>query len=260
MFNKTLYFHLIKSNLKLFTLIIFVLCLLIIIIMSVFDPQTMKTIAEASEGAPIKPLGDISSLIAFVSNQYFGMMSLILVMIYSIIVGNKLIADKVDKGSMTYDLSTPTTRTEITVTSAVYLISSLAVMFGLIFGIGCLVAEMIQPGELPIGTFFTLTFGAFLLHLAVSSITFLSSCFFNRTSMSLALGAGIPVFFFAANLLSGMSESLDILKYVTLITLFDSDNIIQGNAYAGDFIVLALIGCILYGIGIVAFNRKDLPL
>jgi ABC-2 type transport system permease protein len=260
MFNKTLYFQLTKSNFKLFAIITFVLCLLITIIMSVFDPETMKTIAKASEDAPIQPLGDISTLISFVSNQYFGMISLILVMIYSIIVGNKLVADKVDKGSMAYDLSTPTTRTEITVTSAIYLISSLVVMFGLIFGIGYAVAEIVQPGELPIGTFFTLTFGAFLLHIAVSSIAFLSSCFFNRSSTSLAFGAGIPVFFFAANLLSGMSESLHFLKYVTLITLFNPDKIILGVTYVGNFIVLAVIGSMLYFLGIVAFKRKDLPL
>jgi len=252
--------HFVKTNLKTYLIITGCLCVLIAIIMGVFDPSTMKEIAKSSQDEPVNPLGDITTLIAFVSNQYFGNFALIFAMIYSIIIGNKLVADQVDKGSMAYHLSTPITRTEYTATSAIYFVSSLALMFGFMFTVGWGVAEMVQPGELPIGIFFTLTVASLLLHFAISGITFLASCLFSRASRSLAMGAGLTVFFFAANLLSGMSDSLKFLKNMTIISLFDSNAIIHGESYAIKLIILAGIGIILYVMGITAFKRKDLPL
>ncbi|MGD7043067.1 ABC transporter permease subunit [Jeotgalibacillus proteolyticus] len=260
MFSKPLFIHFIKSNAKVFSIIAGALMLLIGIIMSVFTPDTMKEIAQTSMDAPINPLGDISTLIAFTANQYFGNFALIFAMIYSIIIGNKLIAAQVDKGSMAYHLSMPITRTQYTVTSLIYFVSSLLALFILIFVAGVGVAELVQPGELPIDTFFMLTAGSFLLHLAISGITFLSSCLFNRSSYSLALGAGLTVFFFAANMLSGMSDSLDILKNATIITLFDSEAIIQGGEYGAQLFILGGLAIVLYLVGLVVFKRKDLPL
>lgn len=260
MFDKSLFIHLIKTNLKIFIIIAGALSLLIGIVMSIFTPETMDEITKASMDTPINPLGDISTLIAFVANQYFGNFALIFAMIYSIIIGNKLIADQVDKGSMAYHLSTPITRTQYTFTSAIYFVSSLLVMFGLVFVVGYGVAELVQPGELPVKEFFILTVGSLLLHLAVSGITFFASCLFNRSSNSLALGAGLTVFFYAANLLSGMSDSLEFLKSATIITLFDTNAIIQNESYGGQFVFLAMLTFVLYFIGIIVFKRKDLPL
>lgn len=260
MFDKSLFIHLIKTNLKIFIIIAGALSLLIGIVMSIFTPETMDEITKASMDTPINPLGDISTLIAFVANQYFGNFALIFAMIYSIIIGNKLIADQVDKGSMAYHLSTPITRTQYTFTSAIYFVSSLLVMFGLVFVVGYGVAELVQPGELPVKEFFILTVGSLLLHLAISGITFFASCLFNRSSNSLALGAGLTVFFYAANLLSGMSDSLEFLKSATIISLFDTNAIIQNESYEGQFVLLAMLTFVLYFIGIIVFKRKDLPL
>ncbi|MDZ5472357.1 ABC transporter permease subunit [Bacillus sp. 31A1R] len=260
MLNTSLFTHLVKSNLKIFSIVSGSLSLLIGIIMSVFTPETMDEIARASVDTPINPLGDITTLISFVANQFFGNFTLIFAIIYCVIIGNKLIANQVDKGSMAYYLSTPITRTQYTVTSIIYFVSSLVVMFGLIFCVGFGVAETIQPGELPVDKFFILTLGSFFLSLAFSGITFLASCLFNRSSRSLALGAGLSVFFFATNMLSGMNENLEALKNFTLITLYDSDAMIQGGNYGLELTVLVGLSIVLYLFGIFIFKRKDLPL
>ena len=155
MFSKPLLKQTIKSNFKMFAIITGVLCLLITIIMSVFDPKMINEITKANSGMAFNPLGDISSLIAFIANQFYGMMAIIFPMIYLIITGNKLIAGQVDKGSMAYNLSTPITRTQITSTSALYLTGSLGVMFGLIAVVGSTVAGIVQPNVLDYGTFLT---------------------------------------------------------------------------------------------------------
>ncbi|SFC43330.1 ABC transporter permease subunit [Bacillus sp. UNCCL81] len=260
MFKKSLFIRLVKLNLKVFSIIAGALSLLIVIVMSVFTPETMQNIAQTSMDAPVNPLGDITTLIAFVANQYFGNFVLIFAMIYSIIIGNKLIAEQVDKGSMAFHLSTPITRTQYTFTSIIFFVLSLVVMFGLIFVVGYGVAELVQPGELPVNKFFILTLGSLVLNLAISSITFFASCLFNRSSYSLALGAGLTVFFYATNMLSGMNDSLEFLRNVSIITLYDSTAIIQNGSYRGQLFILVGLSLLLYFMGVVVFKRKDLPL
>lgn len=260
MFSMPLLKQTIKSNFKLFSIITGVLLLLITIIMGVFVPSAIADIKNASAGSPISPLGDISSLIAFIANQFYGLMAIVFPMIYLIIVGNKLVAGQVDKGSMAYNLSTPTTRTQITSTGALYLAGSLVVMFGLIAVVGVSVAAIVQPNVLNYRSFLMLTLGCFLLQFALSGIAFFASCIFNNASKSLSFGAGIPLAFFAFKLVSGMSDKLKFLKYLSLNTLFDTKAIMEGEGYGVKLIILAAVGVVLYVAGIIAFKKKDLPL
>jgi ABC-2 type transport system permease protein len=130
----------------------------------------------------------------------------------------------------------------------------------LIAGVGVGVAAITQPGVLDNAAFLRLTLGEYLLQLAISGIVFCASCIFNRSSRSLSFGAGLPILFFATNLLAGMSKGLDFLKFFSLITLYDTDSIISGEGYAIKFIVLAVVAIVLFIIGIKVFKEKDLPL
>ncbi|MCI9176656.1 MAG: hypothetical protein HFH49_17370 [Lachnospiraceae bacterium] len=56
------------------------------------------------------------------SNSFYALMAIMFPMVYSIMAGSRLIAEKIDKGNMAGFLSTPTTRLKITISSAVYFI------------------------------------------------------------------------------------------------------------------------------------------
>jgi ABC-2 type transport system permease protein len=250
----------IKSNLKLFLVITGVACILLTIIMTVFTPSTMESIAASSGNLPFNPLGNISTLIDFLANQYFGMMALILPIIYVVVVGNRMIAGQVDRGSMAYNLSAPVTRNQITLTNILFLVSSLIVMFAIIVSVGISVSAFTQPGVLNNQAFLRLTLGDFALQFAFAGIVFCSSCIFNRSSRSLIFGAGLPILFFIADLLSGMSKDVEFFKYFSLITLFNTDSLIKGTDYLVSLIALFVLGTILFWVGIRVFKEKDLPL
>jgi ABC-2 type transport system permease protein len=200
------------------------------------------------------------SLNGMLATQFFQMLAVLFPMIYVIIVGNKLIADRVDRGDMAYILSTPTRRNQVTFTQALYLFGSLIVMFGLFAGAGLVAAAIFQPGVLVIKSFLVLDLGAFLLAFATSGITFASSCIYNLSKNSLALGAGLPLTFFVCNLLAMMGDNLKVFKYFTLQTLYDTNKILAGSGYARQLAILAIIGAGLYAIGMIVFREKDLPL
>lgn len=57
-----------------------------------------------------------------------------------------------------------------------------------------------------------------------------------------------------------LSDDLEFLKYFTLNTLFDTQSILSGSGYINEFIIMLVIALMLYVIGIVWFQKKDLPL
>lgn len=114
--------------------------------------------------------------------------------------------------------------------------------------------------EFSIHDYIMLKLGLFLLMFATSSTSFIFSCIFNLSKNYMALGGGIPVAFFLFSMMAQVSEDLEVLKYFTLNSLFDTHAILNGGDYMLGFIALAAIGIVLYGIGVYVFKEKDLPL
>ena len=108
--------------------------------------------------------------------------------------------------------------------------------------------------------YLTINLGWFLFLFAIGSISFAASCIFNLSKKSLALGAGLPVAFFVFKILAQTGDGLQMFKYISLNTLFDPNAILAGSGYAVQFVVLAVIGIVLYIVGLECFKRKDLPL
>lgn len=261
MFSIPYFKQTIKSNFKFLFAFTFVLSIFLIVMSYVFTPETINGLHSATEGKLISNVfAGNGTLVGFMANSFYALMAIIFPMVYSIMVGNRMIAEKIDKGSMAGFLSTPITRLQITVTSAVYFVLSLAVMWGIASIIGIVAANAFQPDALDVNTFLILNIGALLYHLVISGICFCSSCIFNSSKDSLTLGAGIPLFFFVINMFLKLSNDLDFLKYITLNTLFDTQGIISGSGYTVEFITMGIIAIVLYIVGIVWFEKKDLPL
>lgn len=261
MFSIPYFKQIVKSNAKFLFVFTVVLCVFLTAMSYLFTPETMEGLHMATEGTFVSNiLNGNGTLIGFMSNSFYALMAIIFPMVYSIMVGNRMIAEKIDKGSMVGFLSTLTTRLQITITSAIYFIFSLGVMWFIASCVGIISAEYFQPDALDIDTFIRLNLGVFLYHLVISGICFCSSCVFNTSKQSLTIGAGIPLAFFVINMFIKLSEDLDFLKYFTLNTLFDTQAIIENSGYKEDFIIMGVIAAILYIVGILCFNKKDLPL
>lgn len=169
-------------------------------------------------------------------------------------------AEKIDKGSMTGFLATPVSRTQIVGASTCYLVLSLAAMWATASVVGIVCADAFQPGALDRDTFLLLNLGAFLYHLAISAISFCASCVFNSSKASLIVGGGLPLLFFVISLLLKLSDDLEVLRYFTLNTLYDTQRIVDGSDYQMQLVALLVIAMVLYTCGLLIFRRKDLPL
>lgn len=221
----------------------------------------------------IEEVGEMDLFGLIIGSIFFKMAGLLLPIIYIIMVSNNLIAGQVDSGSMAYVLSTSTKRKQVVFTQALFLVSSLFAMFvcSTITSFICL--AVINTSEITISYYDLgmLNLGAFITLFAMSGISFLASCWFNRSKHSMSIGGGLNMFFLVASMLGLFGskvlpkivrlDSLNFFNYCSIISLFDEVSILNGTTtFIWKLSILVAIGIICYFVGSKKFERKDLPL
>lgn len=259
MLSKPIFRQTLKANFKLWLIFTVIMTVFHVVLIAVFDPSTLSSMSGMVKDTA-NLLGE-ATFLGMLAKTFYGIQGVLLPVVFIIMTANSLIASQVDRGSMAYLLSTPTKRSTVAWTQAVYLITSLVVMILIITLAGLAAISMFQ-GDIHVSKtdYLMLNLGLFLLMLATSGISFFFSCVFNLTKNALAWGAGLPMAFFLLNLMGDVDSSLEGLKYVSMNALFDTHAIINSGNYTLQFVVLAVIAIVLYVLGIRVFKRKDLPL
>ncbi len=226
--------------------------------------------AEVSDA--IREIGAMDLYGLIVGSIFFKMAGLLLPIIYLIMVSNNLIVGQVDSGSMAYILSTSTKRNQVTFTQGLFLVGSLAAMFlcTTITSIICFLIADVET-DLNIAKLIIINLGAFLVLFAMSGINFFTSCWFDRSKKSMAIGGGLSMFFLVATMLGLFGShvipsvirigALNYFNYVSIISLFDVVNVLDGGyMWIWKLVILLAIGLVGYVVGAVKFKKKDLPL
>lgn len=231
----------------------------------------LSTLPETVSDA-LEEIGKADLYTLIVGSIFYKLAGLLLPIIYMIMASNNLISGQVDSGSMAYVLSTSTKRSTIVFTQMVYLVGSLLAMFTLTTATSCVCLSIISEDvELTYSKLLLLNLGAFMVLFALSGLCFFTSCVFDRSKRSMALGGGLSIFALVAAMLGLFGspvipsvvrlESLNYFNYVTVISLFDVISIIEGSlAFVYKFVILGVLGIIGYLVGSVIFTKKDLPL
>lgn len=230
-----------------------------------YDPssaEALEAMLDLLPEAMIKMMGfdqiggDITH---YVSNYLYGFIMLLFPVIFSIMLGTKLVSKYVDQGSMTYLLTMPYTRRKIVITQAVFFALSLFVIIFFNVLVIIVMAESMFPGSLDIWKFIMLNLVTYAVHLALSGLTFLCSVLFSDSSKSLGVSGGILISFFILNMLSSISEQTEFLKYFTPFTLIDIEHILAsgGNGVLG-FIITMITAIAIFIVSIEIFHRKSI--
>ena len=231
-------------------------------------------LAELPEGvsSALKEVGEADLYTLIVGSIFYKLAGLLLPIIYMIMVSNNLISGQVDSGSMAYVLSTSTKRKDVVFTQGVFLVGSLFAMFSLTTATGCVCLAIVKNTvTLTYGNLVLLNVGAFLVLLALSGLCFFTSCRFDRSKRSMAIGGGLSIFALVAAMLGLFGSpvipsvvrltALNNFNYTTIITLFDVISIMEGTtAFIWKFAILFAVGLIGYIAGSIKFVKKDLPL
>ena len=220
----------------------------------------------------LEDIGQADLYTLIVGSIFYKLAGLLLPIIYMIMASNNLISGQVDSGSMAYVLSTSIKRKTVAFTQAVYLVGSLLAMFLLTTATGCVCLAIVGTDiGLTYGKLLLLNLGAFLVLFALSGLNFFTSCYFDRSKRSMAIGGGLSIFALVAAMLGLFGspvipkvvrlDSLNYFNYTTIISMFDVVSIMDGTAvFSWKFAILAVLGLIGLIAGSLKFTKKDLPL
>lgn len=213
---------------------------------------------------------DIAGLI--IGSMFYKMAGLLLPMVFVITTANGLLAGQVDSGSMAYVLSTPTKRRTVTFTQMAYLVVAVISMYAVltVTSIGTLAIVGADFG-IEITEMLLLNLGSCVTMLSIAGFCFMCSAIFNRSKHSMSLGGGLSIFFLVCTILGLFGSSampaairipaMDAFNYFSLISLFDTGAILSGGmSYIWKLAILAVVGIVCFVIGIIKFEKKDLPL
>ena len=220
----------------------------------------------------LEDIGQADLYTLIVGSIFYKLAGLLLPIIYMIMASNNLISGQVDSGSMAYVLSTSIKRKTVAFTQAVYLVGSLLAMFLLTTATGCVCLAIVGTDiGLTYGKLLLLNLGAFLVLFALSGLNFFTSCYFDRSKRSMAIGGGLSIFALVAAMLGLFGspvipkvvrlDSLNYFNYTTIISMFDVVSIMDGTTvFSWKFAILAVLGLIGLIAGSMKFTKKDLPL
>ncbi len=263
--NKALLKSTLKANYKVWIIMFGIMLMYSSIIISMYDPNSMEAWDSMLELLPVEILNAMNfnitepTFLGYIAGYYYGFIIIMFPMIYTIIMGQRMIVKYVDNGSMSFLLATPISRKKVATTQAFYLFISTCVLLIITALLIALFGSLMFPGDLEIIKFLLLNLNTIGLFVLISSITFATSAIFNDKSQAIGFGAGIPIFFFVIDMLAGVSDKLDFLKYFTIFSLFNTDLILELDPLIYfNIIILFISGLFIYWLGIKVFIKKDL--
>ncbi|MBS3986090.1 MAG: ABC transporter permease subunit [Selenomonadales bacterium] len=261
LFQKTL-----KQNWVLLLIFFGVLVMYMSSMLAMYDPANMEGLMlmieafpealSAAMGFDAIPL----DLTGYLASWLYGMLMIGFPLVYSIILGNRLVAAMVDSGSFAFLLSTPHSRRKLIITQGVYAVSSMLILFTAVFVVGMLSAQALFPGELDIAGFLRLNVTTMLVNTVVLMISFFFSCVFNESRLALAFGSGVPITFLLMKMLSESAPGLGFLARASIFGFYDPLKVAAGEPVLVTNVIYIGLVAALFAAGTAVFCRKRLPL
>ncbi|MDR0268420.1 ABC transporter permease subunit [Paenibacillus sp.] len=200
---------------------------------------------------------------SFISGEYYGLLFMLILSIFSIMTSTQLMARLVDQGSMAYLLSAPTTRVKVALTQAVVLLTGLLVIVAVttLAGYGGYAWFIGNLSDFDSKGFLQLNLGALLLFFAICGISFFISAVLNDEKRALGISGAIVFVFFSLNLVGKISDKLAWMKHISLFSLFNTADIVKGTVHWAPVVLILLgVGIAGFSAGIMMFRKRSLPL
>lgn len=264
--NTALFKKEIKSNWILLIIFLGVLSVYSVMITMMFDPKLGDSLKMMAESMPqvfaAFGMADVgTSLLEFITGYLYGILLTAFPGVYIIILANRLVAKYVDNGSMAYLLAVPEKRRKIVLTQCIYLVTTLIILVAYCMVLILAMAEILFPGELDIPGFLRVNTGLLGLLIFFGGACFCASCLFNESKNASAVSTAVVVYSLLVQMLSQVGEKFEALKYATPLTLFNVDGLAASTSEAWiTTAILYIAGIVFMTIGILCFEKRDLPL
>lgn len=257
-----------KSNLKLFLIVLGVLCGTFFLVY-IFYPfamneetiagleEMMKSLPEALLKAFNMDLASLSTTYGWIKTEGW-MFALLGVGIFSSMLGGSIVLKEENNKTIEYLATLPIKRSKILtnkiIASMIYIVS-LILGFTLFNVIGLALSK--EGSSIP--EFLLLCVGLFLVALPLYFINLFFSTLCKKNMKMIGISLGIVFVSYFVNLISGLSEDIEGLKYISLYTLADTTHIISENKISVLCIIISILISVIFAtVSYIRYNRKEL--
>lgn len=204
----------------------------------------------------------LGSPLAYVTSEFYGLLYLWILMIFTVIGVVRLLAEGPDRGSAGPWLASPVSRVQ-------WVLSQ-----GLVFMLGLFLTDLLitlstpiamaiwEPQQaIPLGTLLTLNGMGFLLFAALAGVVALCSAGFRDDQRALSVGATIIILEYVLSFVSGLAPRLAWMRDVSVFSLYRPVGIVAGREHFGwTGLLLLVMAGVLWGMAAWLFQRRDLQL
>lgn len=232
---------------------------------SIGQSPSLNSLLKTMPPALLKFVGyqtGISHVSDFLAGEFYGMIYVIILTIYTVMTATKLMAHLVENGSMAYLLATPVSRIKVAITQSVVLAVGICVI-GLFSTLGGIlgVRLLVPAGGLDTRFFVEMNVVGALLFLLIGAYSFLFSCIARDERQALSMSAVLTLIFYALHTGGTISDKFAWLNNLSVFTAFNASELIHGTApFATTVAALSVSSIVLFAIAILGFRKRQMSL
>lgn len=216
--------------------------------MKVFPPEILKTFNM--------DITSINSAYGWLKSEGF-MFVLIIVGIYSSLLGSSIVLKEENDKTIEYLASLPIKRNTIITNKIIVGIFYIILMI-LILGVFNYIALLLS-GDFNHQEYLLLSITPIFIELPLFAINLFISTFMHKTRKTIGISLGLVFIFYVLNILSELSTNVEFLKYLSIYTLADTRNVITNIEINPIIVIISLIITAIFIIGaFIKYNKKEL--
>ncbi|MGM7681827.1 ABC transporter permease subunit [Cytobacillus sp. Hm23] len=176
--------------------------------------------------------------------------------IYAVLLASSILVKEESEKTAEFLLSKPITRTEIVGQKLCAVLLSL-IVFNIALSLITYIGFTDEPIESK--TFFLITIAPFLLHLTFAAIAFFISSVMKKSRNIISISLGIVLISYFLDIISGISNKFDAIKYFTPFEYVDSASIMIDNTIKPLYLIIMLLIITVSFLGaFTVYRKKDI--
>ncbi len=204
-------------------------------------------------------LGNVATLGTLEGYIVYGLLSYIPLVLgfYAVLAAIGEIGGEIESGAMDFTLMHPVPRWRVAAEKAVALAIGLAVI-GLLLGVGMWIGGLGIASKYSAGQWLAAGLNIVPLTLLYAALAFATSCVARGKQAAQGVGYGVLLLSFVANGVVPLVKSLEPYRGLTLYYLYAASKPLSAGVRVGDVAILLGASVVLFAIGVVAFQRRDI--
>lgn len=240
-----------------------ILALYIVSVVYMYDPAITENLSLIMDTMPdmfaaFGMSNAATTMTGFLLNYLYGFLFTWVPLLLIMMTVNRMVVRTIDRGSLSYALSSPVSRLRIAITFVMVTLTVLAATLALILVVQTTTAKALFPGELDYAELLRASIGLLCLWVFMAGLCFASACSFHDARTALWVGGSACLAMFLAEMVTQVGRGLEGLRGVNPVGLFDPYALAAASVDAAwHAAILAAVGLALFALGTAVFCRRD---